>query len=1075
MAESVGESGDTVVVERRSRWRTIVTWVVVAFLLAIIAALIVVWVERRPIARNLIRNELESRGVRGNFTLDRVGLRTQQISNLSIGDPAHPDLTAKRVLIQMRLKLNGSIDVYRIVARGVRLRGTVLPKGRVSWGQIDKLLPPPSGKPFSLPDVALDIADSSISLKTPWGPFGFAVQGSGNLTGGFKGNFVSYSPRLVTGKCAATNIRGVAAIDVKARRPHVLGPLIANEFACPASRFSIVQPRLDMNVRFGEAFDKYDASARIMSQVLTAGDNGLAAMNGRITLVGDLVDAQGVVDLSAQKSRLGTITAERTQVKGKYRLKTTAGSLVMIGNYLANGATLAPSMISGLTGALEATRSTPIGPVAHSIATAISKSAQSFDVSGGIRLVNFPGFGAARVTDASVHTATGGRARIFGGKGVTYFWPKGQLRLDGTIEMAGGGLPTGVVTLHQADNGAISGFGNFRPYVVDGSRLTLSTLRFNGQANGATNFNTVAGLTGNFPGGQVRNLNLPIDGTIGPTGGILVGKKCMVVSWDLLKMQQLRLGRTRLPVCPTGVAIISKPAGGELRVGGRISNPALAGSLGSAPMRLNATSILVDQRGFDGRAVALRIGRAGSPVALNAASLRGAFTSGGVAGTLTKADAVIGTVPLKMTDIDGKWRFVKNRLAIDGSLLVNDRADPPRFYPLRSDDAHFVLADNRITTTGTLRHPETGTLVTNVDIEHNLNSGAGHADLDVPGITFGPNLQPDELTRLTEGVVALVQGTVQGHGRIDWSGSGAVTSTGDFSTRNMDLAAPFGPVEGLTTSIHFTDLLGMESAPGQIATIRSINPGIIVDNGVIRYQLLPDNLVKIERGEWPFMGGRLILDETILNFGSPSPKRLTFELQGFDAKQFIDNLGFSGLQITGTFDGVLPMIFDESGGRIVGGRLDSRPPGGEFAYTGTKPKAGMVAGLAFELLSDIRYQSMTVRLDGDLAGEFATRFTIRQISLSNRGGILGGLVRAAFRNVPLQVNLNISGPFRALIQMAKGFRDPRQVIAPVMPFPLDAPGVVTEVRVLGKQEEQKPTTPTNKVDVSTKPPQPGEK
>jgi translocation and assembly module TamB len=1075
MAESVGESGDTVVVERRSRWRTIVTWVVVAFLLAIIAALIVVWVERRPIARNLIRNELESRGVRGNFTLDRVGLRTQQISNLSIGDPAHPDLTAKRVLIQMRLKLNGSIDVYRIVARGVRLRGTVLPKGRVSWGQIDKLLPPPSGKPFSLPDVALDIADSSISLKTPWGPFGFAVQGSGNLTGGFKGNFVSYSPRLVTGKCAATNIRGVAAIDVKARRPHVLGPLIANEFACPASRFSIVQPRLDMNVRFGEAFDKYDASARIMSQVLTAGDNGLAAMNGRITLVGDLVDAQGVVDLSAQKSRLGTITAERTQVKGKYRLKTTAGSLVMIGNYLANGATLAPSMISGLTGALEATRSTPIGPVAHSIATAISKSAQSFDVSGGIRLVNFPGFGAARVTDASVHTATGGRARIFGGKGVTYFWPKGQLRLDGTIEMAGGGLPTGVVTLHQADNGAISGFGNFRPYVVDGSRLTLSTLRFNGQANGATNFNTVAGLTGNFPGGQVRNLNLPIDGTIGPTGGILVGKKCMVVSWDLLKMQQLRLGRTRLPVCPTGVAIISKPAGGELRVGGRISNPALAGSLGSAPMRLNATSILVDQRGFDGRAVALRIGRAGSPVALNAASLRGAFTSGGVAGTLTKADAVIGTVPLKMTDIDGKWRFVKNRLAIDGSLLVNDRADPPRFYPLRSDDAHFVLADNRITTTGTLRHPETGTLVTNVDIEHNLNSGAGHADLDVPGITFGPNLQPDELTRLTEGVVALVQGTVQGHGRIDWSGSGAVTSTGDFSTRNMDLAAPFGPVEGLTTSIHFTDLLGMESAPGQIATIRSINPGIIVDNGVMRYQLLPDNLVKIERGEWPFMGGRLILDETILNFGSPSPKRLTFELQGFDAKQFIDNLGFSGLQITGTFDGVLPMIFDESGGRIVGGRLDSRPPGGEFAYTGTKPKAGMVAGLAFELLSDIRYQSMTVRLDGDLAGEFATRFTIRQISLSNRGGILGGLVRAAFRNVPLQVNLNISGPFRALIQMAKGFRDPRQVIAPVMPFPLDAPGVVTEVRVLGKQEEQKPTTPTNKVDVSTKPPQPGEK
>ena len=222
------------------------------------------------------------------------------------------------------------------------------------------------------------------------------------------------------------------------------------------------------------------------------------------------------------------------------------------------------------------------------------------------------------------------------------------------------------------------------------------------------------------------------------------------------------------------------------------------------------------------------------------------------------------------------------------------------------------------------------------------------------------------------------------------------------------------------------------------------------------------------------MGGRLILDETILNFGKPTPKRLTFELIGFDAKQFTDSLGFQGLQITGTFDGVLPMIFDENGGRIVGGRLDSRDPGGEFAYTGTKPKAGLVAGLAFDLLSQIRYQSMTIRLDGDLAGEFATRFTIRQISLSNEGGFLAGLVRGAFKNVPMQVNLSINGPFRSLIQMAKGFKDPTQVISPVMPFPLDTPGIVTETRILGKEEDQQRTTPIDQVDVSTKPPPPSE-
>jgi translocation and assembly module TamB len=1077
MAETRDDRGqdddpDLVVIRRRGFGR-VLTWVALVILIGIIVALAVVWIERRPIAENIINRELKSRGVQGSYTLDRVGLRTQQISNLRIGDPKNPDVTARRVLIQMRITWNGSVDVYRIVARGLRLRGRVLPDGTVSWGQIDKLLPPPSGKPFSLPDVAVDIADSSIALRTPWGPLGFAVEGNGNLTGGFKGHFVSSSPRLVTGNCAVAAVRGRAAIEVKARHPHVVGPLTATSFACPKSRFLVVQPRLEIDSRFSEGFDNYDASARIMSQVLTAGDNGLAALNGRMTLIGDPSDARGAIDFAAQKSRLGTIAAERTRVQGKYRLSTTKGSLIMVGQYAANQASLAPSMISGLTAALGATKSTPIGPIATAMGNAIMRSAQNFDVSGGIRLVNFPGYGGTRVTDATVKTVTGGRARISGGKGITYYWPTGALRFDGTLQMAGGGLPTGTIVLHQTPSGGFNGVANLQPYVVDGSRLALSTLRFQAEPNGATRFGTVANLTGNFPGGQVRNLNLPISGRVGANGGILVGQQCMVVSWDYLKMQALQIGRTRLPVCPTGAAIIAQSPGGPLHVGGRIDHPLLVGRVGSTPMLFGASRVLLSQGGFNALSASLRIGREERPVILSAQELRGSFTAGGAKGTLSDAEAVIGTLPLKLTDVDGGWRFAGEQLTIDGGLFVNDRADPPRFYPLKSNDVHFVLKDNRITTTGTLRHPDSGTLIANVDIAHNLNSGTGHADLDVPGITFGPNLQPDELTRLTEGVVALVNGTLTGQGRIDWSAD-VVTSTGDFTTRNMDLAAPFGPVEGLATSVHFTDLLGLETAPGQVATIRSINPGIIVNNGVIRYQLLPDQLVKIERGEWPFMGGRLILQETILNFGSDAPKRLTFELQGFDAKQFIDSLGFSGLEITGTFDGVLPMIFDENGGRIVGGRLDSRPPGGEFAYTGTKPKAGIMVGVAFDLLSNIRYQSMTVRLDGDLAGEFATRFTIRQISLGNRGGFIAGLVRGAFKDVPMQVNLNIKGPFRALIQMAKGFKDPTQTIAPVMPFPLDAPGIVTEVRVLGKGEEQKRTTPIDEVDVSTKPPPPSE-
>jgi hypothetical protein len=222
------------------------------------------------------------------------------------------------------------------------------------------------------------------------------------------------------------------------------------------------------------------------------------------------------------------------------------------------------------------------------------------------------------------------------------------------------------------------------------------------------------------------------------------------------------------------------------------------------------------------------------------------------------------------------------------------------------------------------------------------------------------------------------------------------------------------------------------------------------------------------------MGGRLILHETVLNFGSPSAKRLTFELQGFNAKQFVDSLGFSGIELTGTFDGVLPMIFDENGGRIVGGRLDSRMPGGELKYTGTKP-AGLAPGIAFDLFSDIKYRSMIVRLNGDLAGEFATQLTIDGVSLGPTHGLVAGLVHSIFSKLPLRLNLNINGPFRALIQMAKAFKDPTEVIAPVMPFPIDSPALKVEVLSTTKNEQQTstPAPRPRAANQSPPPPSPG--
>jgi hypothetical protein len=454
----------------------------------------------------------------------------------------------------------------------------------------------------------------------------------------------------------------------------------------------------------------------------------------------------------------------------------------------------------------------------------------------------------------------------------------------------------------------------------------------------------------------------------------------------------------------------------------------------------------------------------------DAARLNGTFVGAGVRGTFGGAKATIGNVPVALSDGSGRWLVHNGDLSVDSALTVSDRAENPRFYPLKSDNVHFTLAGDYVRATGGLRHPASGTLVTNVNIEHRLSTGAGHALLGVPGLTFGPGLQPAEITRLTEGVIALVQGTISGKGRIDWTAAGKVTSSGDFSTANLDLAAPFGPVKGISGNIHFSDLLGLTTPPGQVLTAKSINPGILVENGVIRYQLLPNQLVRVERGEWPFMGGRLILRETVLNFGRPTAKRLTFEVVGLDAHTFVSSLGFKELDATGTFDGVLPMIFDESGGRIVGGRLDSRPGGGTLAYNGVVNKAdlGTMGNIAFNALRDLRFKSMIIRLDGDLAGEFAARLNIEGVGLGQT--TTQKIIRSLLRKIPLKLNVTITGPFRALIATAKSFNDPRTVIGDVLPRPLDdVPGITTEIRRVEEEQQQTQTPVTEQVNAAPPP------
>ena len=1044
---------------RRSRTARVAIWGGSILLGLLLVIIVVVWVQRRPIATRFLQQEFERRGVDASYTLDRVGFRTQKVSNLVIGDPRRPDLVARAATIQMRIKLDGSVEVYRIVARGVRLRGRLV-GGKVRWGQLDKLLPPPTDKPFELPSIALDIADSTIALATPFGPIGVALHGSGNLRGGFKGRAAVMSPRLVPGRCRAERLAVNVAVAVVATRPQVDGPVAIDRFDCPASRIAVRGARFDARASFNEAFTSVDGSGRLAINSLVAGTNGLANFGGALTYKGPLDDIRGDVRLSARNSRLATIYADRTRLEAGYRLGIQSGRLSAAGRFFANSAKLDPAMIASVTGPLDAAAETPIGPVAKAMVAAIRRTADNFDIAGDIRAVNFPGGGAVRIGDSVLSGPAGARAEISGGSGVTYYWPNGGLRIDSNIATAGGGLPTARMSLRQAAAGApISGTADIAPYRAGQTVLALATLRFGPGPGNSTAFSTVAQLDGPFPDGRVRGLRLPLEGRIGQGGSFALGTRCAVVSMEYGQFGALQLGRTRLPVCPTGSAILSKQGSGPMQTNARLGATALNGRLGNSPFRLNASSALFSGERFSLSNLAARLGQSATPLVFDATRFSGTFAGSGISGDFSGAKTTIGNVPLLLDEGSGKWRTYRGDISVDAEARVSDRAENPRFYPLQTNDLKLTIADNAVKATGTLNHPGSGSRVVDVVIDHSLRSGSGHADLKVPALTFGPGFQPDDLTRLTQGVVALVQGTITGTGRIDWAAGGKVTSTGEFTTADLDLAAPFGPIEGISGTMRFSDLLGLTTEPGQTLALKSVNPGILVENGQIRYQLLPGQLVRIERGEWPFMGGTLILRETVLNFNRPTAKRLTFEVVGLDAHTFVSTMGFPGLDATGKFDGVLPMIFDESGGRIVGGRLDSRPGGGSLMYNGTVNKAdlGTMGNIAFNALRDLRFRSMVIRLDGDLAGEFAARLSIDGVALGQSTGTQR-LIRSFLAKLPIKLNVNITGPFRALIATAKSMRDPRSLLDDVLDRSLDdIPGITTEVRRVEEETQQTQT------------------
>ncbi|MCA1749991.1 MAG: YdbH domain-containing protein, partial [Sphingomonadales bacterium] len=436
-----------------------------------------------------------------------------------------------------------------------------------------------------------------------------------------------------------------------------------------------------------------------------------------------------------------------------------------------------------------------------------------------------------------------------------------------------------------------------------------------------------------------------------------------------------------------------------------------------------------DRPRFAAENVAVRLGPAEALSTLDFARLEGDFIAGGVAGDYAGGEGLLYNVPIRLSESDGGWRFVRGMLDLDGDgVLTSTSRSGPMFEPIATDDLALHLENNVITVAATLDTPEARVEIAQVDLRHNLATGRGEALLDTPRLEFNDNLRIEDVTPVLIGVVADVDGLVSGTGRLAWSPE-EMTSTGSYQLIDMDLAASFGPVRGLNTTLEFTDLLGLNTAPDQLATVREINPGVLVENGAIRFQLLSSNRFAVEGARWPFAGGEIVLEPTILDFGEEEVRRLTFWMIGVDAWQFVEERDFDSIAATGTFDGVLPMVFDRNGGRIEGGYLQSRDEGGTFSYRGeiSDVDLGVFGTLAFDALELVRYNTMLLTFDGDLDGEMITSIDFTgvapRIRSEGQNFIVAGLTRQ-LAAIPIRFDITMRAPFQGLLYSVRLLDDP---------------------------------------------------
>ena len=223
-----------------------------------------------------------------------------------------------------------------MVARGVRLHGRLIHR-RVSWGQVDRLLPAAQGQTvlaarYQRRSRRLDDRGRD-SVRTARGGGGRRGQADRRVQGADRA-----PPREP--RCRAVHRdRPARGAGGGGRSTPTAGerPLELVLLDCPDSQIAIAQPRFDIDSRFSEAFDRYNGRGRIERDGAGRRGQRPVGFNGDLTFGGQPTQCSARSSSALAGARMEQLTAARTGSTAVIGSNAARGQITSVADYRANG------------------------------------------------------------------------------------------------------------------------------------------------------------------------------------------------------------------------------------------------------------------------------------------------------------------------------------------------------------------------------------------------------------------------------------------------------------------------------------------------------------------------------------------------------------------------------------------------------------------------------------------------------------------------------------------------------------------------------------------------------------------